>query len=244
MIHEETQSQLPMNGHALPPAWQGVPLDTLQRMELAYQEIQRRDAQAEARAWRKDRLVRFLCGMLAVFAGLLVWMAIDKQHIKAFVQTVQVTPEGTLVQLGVPQSLYDYQPAEGAYLDMLAQWVRWTRWRGGDERMARVQWAWAYRHACGMAHKLLKAAEDREKPFKPSGKRVAIEVKSVTKIAAPESYQVLWEETTTEPNAPAPKPQLWTGTYTVGRRTLTAMEDVLDNRLGICVAAYEASLNP
>jgi len=148
------------------------------------------------------------------------------------------------VQLGVPQHLYDYQPAEGAYLDMLAQWVRWTRWRGGDERMARAQWAWAYRHACGHAHKLLKAAEDKEKPFKPSGRRVAVEVKSVMKIGATENYQVLWEETATEPNAPASKSQLWTGTYTVGRRTLTSMDDVMDNRLGICVAAYEASPNP
>ena len=49
------QRELGTNGHSLPMDWQGVPDDVIQRMELAYQEIQRRDSQAEQRAWRKDR---------------------------------------------------------------------------------------------------------------------------------------------------------------------------------------------
>ena len=44
--------------------------------------------------------------------------------------------------------------------------------------------------------------EEREKPLKLGSKRVAVDVKSVTKIAAPESYQVLWEEHLTEKNSP------------------------------------------
>ena len=42
------------------------------------------------------------------------------------------------------------------------------------------------------------------------------DVKSVTKIAAPESYQVLWEEHLTEKPAPTVKTQMWTGTFTSG----------------------------
>ena len=87
-------------------------------------------------------------------------------------------------------------------MEMVAQWVRWTRWRGDDERMTKVQWAWAYRHTCGIAHKWLKALEEKEKPFKLGSKRVAVDIKSVTKIAAPESYQVLWEEHLTEKTRP------------------------------------------
>ena len=87
-------------------------------------------------------------------------------------------------------------------MEMVAQWVRWTRWRGDDERMTRVQWAWAYRHTCGIAHKWLRAIEEKEKPLRSGTKRVMVDVKSVTKIAAPESYQVLWEESVTEKTHP------------------------------------------
>jgi type IV secretory pathway TrbF-like protein len=232
---------LTTNGHGMPVDWQGVPDDVMQRMELAYQEIQRRDSQAEHRAWRKDKLVQRLGLAILALVGVIIWMVIDKQQVKAFVQTVQVTEDGKLVQLGVPQNLYDYQPPDGAYMEMVAQWVRATRWRGDDVNMTKVQWAWAYRHTCGTAHKFLKVLEEKEKPFKLGTKKVALEIKSVTKTPAPESYQVLWEEHTTERHAPTIKTQLWTGTFTVGRVTLASMDDVLDNRLGICVNGFDVS---
>ena len=152
-----TTTLQPATAMRLPVDWQGVPDDVIQRMELAYQEIQRRDSQAEQRAWRKDRLVQRLGLVIVALAGVLVWLVVTKHQVKAFVQTVQVTEEGRLVQLGVPQDLYDYTPPDGVYMEMVAQWVRWTRWRGEDERMTQVQWAWAYRHTCGIAHKWLKA---------------------------------------------------------------------------------------
>jgi type IV secretory pathway TrbF-like protein len=238
---DSTTPSVSTNGQGLPVDWHGLPDDVLQRMELAYKEIQRRDSQAEQRAWRKDKLAQRLGLVILILVGVMLWLVYDKQRVKAFVQVVQVTEEGKLVQLGVPQDLYDYSPPDGVYMEMVAQWVRWTRWRGEDERMARVQWAWAYRHTCNPALKWLKAVEDKEKPFKLGTKRVALEVRSVTKLAAPESYQVLWEESVTEKNAPSVKTQLWTGTFTVGRITLKTMDDILDNRLGVCVTAYELS---
>jgi len=241
MTPEHPDSPPATNGHALPIDWQGVPEDVIARMELAYQEIQRRDSQAEQRAWRKDALVQRLGLVIVVLVGVLVWLVLTKHQVKAFVQTVQVTEEGTLVQLGVPQGLYDYRPPDGVYMEMVAQWVRWTRWRGEDERMMRVQWAWAYRHTCGVAHTWLKAVEEREKPLKLGSKRVAVDIKSVTKLAAPESYQVLWEERLTDKTAPTVKTQLWTGSFTVGRITLHTMDDLLENRLGVCITAYDVS---
>ena len=230
------------NGHALPLDWQGVPDDAIQRMELAYQEIQRRDAQAERRAWRKEKLVQRLGLVIVGLAGVLAWLVVEKQQVKAFVQTVQVTDEGRLVQLGVPQDLYAYTPPEGMYLEMVAQWVRWVRWRGEEEPMLRAQWAWAYRHSCGSTHRWLKALEEREKPFKPGGKRVMVDIKSVTRIAAPDGYQALWEEHTTEKTSPTVHKQMWTGTFTVGRITLKTMDDLLDNRLGLCITGND--INP
>ena len=173
--------------------------------------------------------------------GVLVWLVLTKHQVKAFVQTVQVTDEGTLVQLGVPQHLYDYTPPDGVYMEMVAQWVRWTRWRGDDERMTQVQWAWAYRHTCGIAHKWLKAVEEKEKPLKVGSKRVAVDIKSVTKLAAPESYQVLWEEHLTEKHAPTVKTQLWTGTFTVGRTSSRPWTTSSITASASCITAYDVS---
>jgi type IV secretory pathway TrbF-like protein len=231
---------MPTNGHGPPAAWHDVPLDTLQRMELAYQEIQRRDSQAEHRASRKDRLARTLALVILGLAALVVWLALTRQHVKAFVQVVQVE-DGKLVQLGLPLDLYAYTPTDAAYMEMVAQWVRWTRWRGEDQRVQNVQWAWAYRHTCGTALTWLAAYEAKEKARLVGSKRVAVTVKSVTKIAAPGGYQVLWEESTTDKAQPVVKAQLWSGTVSVGRKVLTSMEDLLDNRLGICLNAYEFS---
>jgi type IV secretory pathway TrbF-like protein len=232
------------NGAGLPLDWQGVSTDTIARMELAYQEIQRRDSQAERRAASKDTLAMRLALVIVALVGVLVYLALDRAQVRAFVQTVQVTPEGSLVQVGVPQSLYAYTPPEGVYLDMLSQWVRWVRWRGEDAPMLHAQRAWVYRHTCGVASTWLKAADAKDQPLKPGAKRVAVEVKSVTRIAAPQGYQVLWEETTTEKNNPTAKTQLWSGTFTVGRVALTTMDELLENRLGLCISAYELSPHP
>jgi hypothetical protein len=121
METERNVQPVTTNGHGMPVDWQGIPNDVIQRMELAYQEIQRRDSQAEQRAWRKDKLVQRLGFVILALVGVLIWMVIDKQQVKAFVQTVQGTEEGTLVQLGVPQDLYDYSPPDGAYMEMVAQ---------------------------------------------------------------------------------------------------------------------------
>jgi type IV secretory pathway TrbF-like protein len=233
------------NGHGMPLDWQGVPDDVIQRLELAYQEIQRRDSQAEVRATRKDTLATrqwyVILGLLLV----LVWLAVDKSRVRAFVQTVQVTEEGMLVQLGQPVDLYDYEPPDGSYLEMASQWIRWVRWRGEDTNMLEAQWAWAYRHTCGTALKALKAYEKIEKPFAKGGKKkVGIEVKSVTKGGTPQSYTVIWDEHVTEKNVPTVKTQSWSATLTTGRIVLKKMEDILDNRLGLCVTGYDWAEQP
>ena len=44
MATESDIQALTTNGHGMPVDWQGVPDDVIRRMELAYEEIQRRDA--------------------------------------------------------------------------------------------------------------------------------------------------------------------------------------------------------
>jgi type IV secretory pathway TrbF-like protein len=229
-----------VNGAALPP----IPSDEWQRIEQAYREIQRRDDRAEHRAWRWERFALALLGVLVLLLGLIVWQWLDHRKVQAFVQVVQVDATGTLLQVGIPQALLAYTPPDGVWMDMLGEWVRRVRWREEDPTHSRVQWAWVYRHTCGQARRLLQALEEKEQPFKPAKKLVAVELKSITKTPVPESYQVLWTETSTERTSPAVKTQLWTGTFSVGRIQLPTLADAMDNRLGLCVNAFDLSPQP
>src|SRR6266852_8657386 len=114
------------NGQALTP----VPPDEWQRIEQAYREIQRRDASAERRTWRAERLALALLALLAVTLGVVVWQFTHAHTVQAFVQVVQVDEKGQLVQVGIPQDLLAYTPPDGLWMDMITQWVMATRWRG------------------------------------------------------------------------------------------------------------------
>jgi type IV secretory pathway TrbF-like protein len=175
-----------------------------------------------------------------------VWQLTHARSVQPFVQTVQVDAQGQLVQLGIPQDLLAYTPPEGVWMDMLGEWVRRLRWRGKDtEALAKRDWAWVYRHTCGGARRILHALEDQEKPFAPTPKKlVTVELKSITKTPAPENYHVLWVETSTEQAQPSVKTALWTGTFTVGRYRPPTLADTLDNRLGLCVTAFDLSPQP
>jgi type IV secretory pathway TrbF-like protein len=130
-------------------------------------------------------------------------------------------------------------------MEMLAQWVRSIRWRSENPEFTRTEWAWAYRHSCPEARKHLDFDEQRQHPFaKNSSKRVSIDIKSVTKTPTPESFQVLWEEVTTDKTRPGKDVAMWTGTFTVGRFHPKTMADMIDNRLGLCVTAYNLTEQP
>jgi type IV secretory pathway TrbF-like protein len=232
-----------------PGAVDGQPLSSVEddewrRIEQAYKEIQRRDDRAEYRAWRKERLTWGLLLVVLVQLAVIVYQWWDHRQVQAFVQVVQVDDKGQLVQMGIPQELLAYQPPDGVWIDMLGEWVRRIRWRGTDPVLAKAQWAWVYRHTCGQARRILQTLEDKEQPFKSSKKLTAVELRSVTKTPVPESYQVLWSETTTEASHPMVKTALWTGTFSVGRMQLPTLTDALDNRLGLCVSAFDLSPQP
>src|SRR6266571_220167 len=179
-----------------------APPDEWRKIEQAYQEIQRRDSSAEQRAWRAERLTLALLGLLTLTIGVGLWLYVHGRTVQAFVQVVQLDDSGRLVQLGIPQDLLAYTPPDGVWMDMLSQWLRAVRWRSEDATLARTQWAWVYRHTCSDARRMLQAFEEKEKPFQSSKKLVAVELKIITEMAAPESYQMLWAETTTERTNP------------------------------------------
>jgi len=173
-----------------------------------------------------------------------VWQLLDARKVQAVVQVVQLDEKGHLVQVGLPDDLLTYTPPDGLWMDLLGEWVRRVRWRSADSTLARAEWAWVYRHTCRQARRMLQMVEEQEKPFEGKKKLVSVELKSITRTPAPESYQVLWTETSTERAQPTVKTAPWTGTFTVGRYRPPTLADTLDNRLGLCVTAFDLSPQP
>jgi type IV secretory pathway TrbF-like protein len=242
MPEECNAPSVTVNGQTLPQAddaeWR--------RIEQAYQEVQRRDERAEYRTWKAERRMAAVLLLLLAMVGWNIWLWLEHRKVQAVVQVVQVDEQHRVVQLGLPQDLLAYEPPEGLYMDMLGQWVRSMRWRDDEDskKVTRMQWAWVYRHTCGQARRLLQAIEDREQPFRPSKTLVAVELKSITKTAVPEGYQVLWSETSTERSSPSVKTTQWSGTFGVGRTQLATLTDAMENRLGLCVTAFDMSEVP
>jgi type IV secretory pathway TrbF-like protein len=215
------------------------------RLEAAYATIQRRDGTAERRAWHWQ-----MTALLAIVGliGLGVWDHVDKRLIpQPFVQTVVQQEDGSLVSLGMPQDLFAYEPQEGVWLEMVSEWIRRHRWRGKDAVLAQADLAWVQYHTCGPeARRLVSEEQQWFKPEKPElmGKPlVMVELKSVTKTPSPLSYQVLWKETTVPKHLP-PEEKSYTATLTTGRMYPSSQEMLMQNRLGLCVTAYDMSPQP
>jgi type IV secretory pathway TrbF-like protein len=213
--------------------------DELARIENAYREIQRRDGAAwwHAQNWRRVALV--LIAALLVAFSIITVLAIQKSRVQAFVQPVQLTEENRMVLVGTPVDLFAYEPQEGEWMNMLAEWVRKYRWRGDEDAMIRTKhdWEWLRRHTCGAASKQLLADEKRLDPYK-KGKRSSVDLKTITKTQTPQSYQVVWEETRADIGLARSEPRTYTGTFTVARIRPETMRELLDNRLGQCVNGY------
>ena len=213
----------------------------VERVRRVYHEIERRDGAANWHAALWFRFACLLAVVLIVCISAIVYFAMQASKVQAFVQPVQVTEEGKMVLVGLPKDLLDYQPEDSQVMDMLAQWVTKRRWRGDEEgyKRTRNDWAWLYHHSCGYGSKLLAHDEVTEQPFKPSRVKTSIEVKSITKTATPESYQVVWHEVTVDKLAATLKEVDYVGTFTVGRLRPKTITEAMDNRLGICVTGYD-----
>lgn len=212
------------------------------QMERAYAVLQARDGSAERRA----HLWQVMAFILAIaMVGIGVWDHLaPRERVRAMVQTVQVLDDGTVANLGVPQDVMAYEPQEGHWKQMLYQWVQYRRWRSGEPVVTQRDWAWVYAHTCGEARTFLKREEDQEKPFDPKQKaQVQVWIESVTKSPAPLNYQVLWRERMVDPLAGS-RDTSYSGTFVVKRYTPPTQEAMMQNRLWLCVAAYDITPRP
>jgi type IV secretory pathway TrbF-like protein len=211
-------------------------------------ENSRRDGKAEWREWRAYRVAAGASLAVIILALGLVWFAIRGSRVDVVVQVVQHDEDGRLVKIGIPMDLLDYQPQEGAWRDMLAEWVNKKNSRDDapSEVRARQDWRWLYLHTCGkVARKQLAEAEKKEQPFNRNiGKTVKVDVDSVTKTVSPESYQVLWRATTLEKHSPSAEELWWTTTFNVGRVSPKSRADATSNHLGLCVTWFDDDKSP
>ena len=211
------------------------------RIQQVYREIERRDGAAQWQAALWFRFACLLAVVLIVALSVIAYLALKASQVQAFVQPVQITEEGKMVLIGVPKDLFDYQPEDSQWMDMLAQWVTKRRWRGDEEgyKRTRNDWGWLYRHTCGYGSKLLAHDEATEQPFKPTKTRASVEITSITKTTTPESFQVVWHEVTVDKLASTLKEHDYIGTFTVGRMRPKTLSEAIDNRLGLCTNGYD-----
>jgi type IV secretory pathway TrbF-like protein len=233
------QQRSPVNGESMAPSiWS----DELARLEAAYAQIQARDGKAERRAWHWQ-IIAWLA--IVGLIGIGVWDHLDQRQVpQPFVQVVVQQEDGTLVSLGVPQNLLAYEPQEGVWLEMVGEWIRRHRWRGKDAVLLWADQAWVQYHTCGPeARRMLSEEQKAVKPEDIGKTLVMVELRSVTKTPSPLSYQVLWKETTVPKTLP-PTDKLYTATLTTGRIQPSSEDMLLQNRLGLCVNAYDISPQP
>ena len=204
-----------------------------------YAEATRRDA-VRAHARQDIRTVSHcLTGICLLLAGLLAWFAFRPQVLYAPIQPVLVV-DGQVQPVGPPLDLYAYQPPEGQWMTMLADWVQKWRGRGVDRNLAAWHARWVTMYSCPPALAQVRASAAAEKP--PDAglgpKKVWVVITAVTKTPSATAFNVQWTETVTV-GAQAPVVEQWTGTFTVGRVRLGTAEMVTHNRLGLCVDNFD-----
>jgi type IV secretory pathway TrbF-like protein len=211
------------------------------KTDMMWRETQRRDGNAVWHSWQWMRGFCVLLGVWVVTVGIGLWLYAHSRDVEVMVQTVVYNAEGHFVSLGVPQKLLEYEPEDGQWRDMLEEWVHKKQWRSDEPSatLARANWAWVYKHTCGDATKRLEHDELEEKPFQVGKITRSVKVRSTTKTPTPQSFQVVWEETTVDKVKATKDKTLYTGTFLVGRYKPTSRADAERNHLGLCVTAYD-----
>jgi len=216
----------------IPPA---LLVQLIAKSDMMWRETQRRDGNAVWQSWQWMRGFYAMLGVWIVTVGVGLWVYAHSRDVEVLVHTVVYNAEGHFVSLGVPQKLLAYEPEDGQWRDMLGEWVHKRQWRSEEPSatLARTNWAWVYKHTCGDATKRLERDEEQEKPFQAGKITRSIKLKSITKTPTPQSFQVLWEETSLDKTKGAKEQTLYTGTFTVGRYQPTSVADAQENNLGL-----------
>jgi len=222
----------------IPPA---LLVQLIAKSDMMWRETQRRDGNAVWHSWQWMRGFYAMLGIWILTVGVGLWIYAHSRDVEVMVQTVIYNAEGQFLSLGVPQKLLAYEPEDGQWRDMLGQWVHKRQWRSDEpsSTLTRVNWAWVYKHTCGNATKRLERDEEQEKPLQAGKLTRSIKLKSITKTPTPQSFQVLWEETSIDKAKVTKEIATYTGTFTVGRYKPTSVSDAQENNLGLCVTSYD-----
>jgi type IV secretory pathway TrbF-like protein len=205
--------------------------------------VQAQKAAAEKQASAADRRFYVTLGAVVVLAVVIAWLVWQQRDVQAMIQTVQITEEGKLIQVGQPVKVLEFTPEEGQWAEMLGEWLRREHWRGKDvNKEESVERRWVDLHTCpsarGELRPLRKAREEEKKDKNYDKTTVVVDIDTVTKTPTPQSYQVNWSKFVINPDFPQGKLFAYTTTFTVGRVKFSRRADVQENFLGLCVASF------
>ena len=229
-----------VNGAALAPR---TPSEEERLILAGYDEARRRDALGMQDKWHWKLMALGLLAYCSVVTAVALWLALRPTIVHAPVQLVQVNDRGQVEPLGPPHDVLRYTPTEAQWMQMVGDWAMKRRWKGIDPVQAAVNVDWLYMHTCKPALDDVRRWEKDEKPVEVGKRKVQVELLAVTKTDAPKAYNVLWKEFITDGTQPAVE-QRWAGTFTVGRVKLRDQRMVVNNRLGLCVTAYNMAQQP
>jgi type IV secretory pathway TrbF-like protein len=214
-------------------------LTIIERANAGFAETQRRDGNAVWHAWSWMRAFYVALALWVVTALVGLWLYAHARDVDPWVQTVVYSQDGQFVSVGIPVKLLEYTPEEGQWVDMLEEWVHKRYWRTEEVSgvRARADWDWLARHTCGAASKQLEDDERREQPFVASKRVTSVKVRSTTKTSTPQTFDVLWDETTVAEGRKEKASH--TTTFQVGRFKPKTKDDLAGNRLALCVTSYD-----
>lgn len=186
-----------------------------------------------ARAWRMTAFASL--GLAAALGAALTFVALDQ---RTFVHVVEVSPEGTVMQVRAPDR--SWTPTNAQVAHHLGRFVRLVRSLPTDGVVLRDNWLEAYRFLTPQAAAQLSEIARQDDPFLSLG-RVGRTVQIRTIMArSGNTWEVTWVERAT--NATGTNAgEVYSGVFTVTTRAPRNADEVAANPLGLLISDFSWS---
>ncbi|MBL8653753.1 MAG: conjugal transfer protein TrbF [Alphaproteobacteria bacterium] len=186
-----------------------------------------------ARAWRMTAFASL--GLAAALGAALTFVALDQ---RTFVHVVEVSPEGTVMQVRAADR--SWTPTNAQVAHHLGRFVRLVRSLPTDGVVLRDNWLEAYRFLTPQAAAQLSEIARQDDPFLSLG-RVGRTVQIRTIMArSGNTWEVTWVERAT--NATGTNAgEVYSGVFTVTTRAPRNADEVAANPLGLLISDFSWS---
>ncbi len=217
----------PTKSYAPPPP------DTPYRRAQQEWDARMGSAVLSARSWRMTAFAGL--GLAAALGAALTFVALDQ---RTFVHVVEVSPEGTVMQVRAADGRWNPTNAQTAH--QLGRFVRLVRSLPTDGVVLRENWLEAYRFLTPQAAAQLSEIARQDDPFLSLG-RVGrtVHIRSIMARSG-NTWEVTWVERAT--NATGTRDgEVYSGVFTVTTRPPRNADEVAANPLGLLISDFSWS---